>query len=287
MRWRAGWLSPEFESETKEHANGDAWYAEMRREKAARLPQHVECCLFERLGYNCTAILERETVRVDMKNKLKTIFVVMAFVFATFAAHVAVAQDGAITPGENLVVDGVPAIPASLAETAGRYGSFRTATLADWSPVGREMLIATRFGDVPQLHLVKTPGGARQQLTFFADAVRTGRFHPNGGDYIVFHEGHRRWRVVSVVSLRREDGRRDVVNRWESEEFAGAMVVGWRPDRVHVNAEDGERHGFVGDESGGPEERSFVDSACRRWVGAAGLVTRRQEDFAGGGAVDQ
>ena len=34
--------------------------------------------------------------------------------------------------------------------------------------------------------LVKAPGGARQQLTFFADAVRTGRFHPNGGDYIVF-----------------------------------------------------------------------------------------------------
>ena len=96
------------------------------------------------------------------------------------------AQEGTIAPGENLVVDGVPAIPASLAETAGRYGSYRTATLADWSPAGREMLIATRFGDVPQLHLVKSPGGARQQLTFFTDAVRTGRFHPNGGDYIVF-----------------------------------------------------------------------------------------------------
>jgi dipeptidyl aminopeptidase/acylaminoacyl peptidase len=47
-------------------------------------------------------------------------------------------------------------------------------------------LIATRFGDTPQLHLVKTPGGARQQLTFFADAVASGTFHPNGGDYMVF-----------------------------------------------------------------------------------------------------
>jgi len=95
-------------------------------------------------------------------------------------------QDGVVAPGENLIVDGVPAIPASLAETAGRYGSFRAALMADWSPVAREMLIATRFGDVPQLHVVKAPGGARQQVTFFVDALRTGSFHPNGGDYILF-----------------------------------------------------------------------------------------------------
>jgi dipeptidyl aminopeptidase/acylaminoacyl peptidase len=118
-----------------------------------------------------------------MKTRLRT---VLFLIILLAAPRFATAQEATIAPGENLVVDGVPAIPASLAETAGRYGSFRTATLADWSPVGREMLIATRFGDVPQLHLVKTPGGARQQLTFFADAVRTGRFHPNGGDYIVF-----------------------------------------------------------------------------------------------------
>jgi dipeptidyl aminopeptidase/acylaminoacyl peptidase len=99
---------------------------------------------------------------------------------------VVLAQEGTIAPAENLVVEGVPAVPASLAETAGRYGSYRSATLADWSPVGREMLIATRFADTTQLHLVRMPGGERQQLTFFADAVGSGRFHPNGGDYIVF-----------------------------------------------------------------------------------------------------
>ncbi len=95
-------------------------------------------------------------------------------------------QEPVVPPGENLVVDGVPAIPVSLPETAGRYGSYRGATLADWNPTRREMLIATRFGDTPQLHLVKTPGGERQQLTFFADTVGSGTFHPNGGDYIVF-----------------------------------------------------------------------------------------------------
>ena len=102
------------------------------------------------------------------------------------AAVYASAQEAVIAPPENLIVDGVPQIPASLVETAGRYGSFRSANLADWHPVKREMLIATRFAETPQLHLVKMPEGARQQLTFFADSVGAGRFHPNGGDYIVF-----------------------------------------------------------------------------------------------------
>ncbi|PYU67578.1 MAG: peptidase S9, prolyl oligopeptidase [Acidobacteria bacterium] len=96
------------------------------------------------------------------------------------------AQDPVVAPADNLLVDGVPKITASLADTAGRYGSYRSASLADWHPMKREMLIGTRFAETPQLHLVKMPGGERQQLTFFADSVGSGRFHPNGGDYILF-----------------------------------------------------------------------------------------------------
>jgi dipeptidyl aminopeptidase/acylaminoacyl peptidase len=126
-----------------------------------------------------------------MKKRLARISAVVALCFCADAGRgllrpYASAQDGTLAPGENLVVEGVPAIPTSLVETAGRYGSYRAATLADWSPIGREMLIATRFADTAQLHLVKMPGGERQQLTFFADAVNGGKFHPNGGDYIVF-----------------------------------------------------------------------------------------------------
>jgi dipeptidyl aminopeptidase/acylaminoacyl peptidase len=124
-----------------------------------------------------------------MKNCL-TLLIALCFVLS--APFGAFAQEAMVGPAENLIVDGVPGIPASLVETAGRYGSFRSATLADWNPTGREMLIATRFAETAQLHLVKTPGGERQQLTFFVDAVGNGRFHPGnrsqagGGDYIVF-----------------------------------------------------------------------------------------------------
>jgi dipeptidyl aminopeptidase/acylaminoacyl peptidase len=96
------------------------------------------------------------------------------------------AQEAVIAPTENLVVDGVPKIPASLAETAGRYGSYRFAVVSDWHPKRREMLIRTRFADTPQVHLVKMPGGERQQLTFYPDSIATAQFHPNGGDYFVF-----------------------------------------------------------------------------------------------------
>ncbi|MBV9444097.1 MAG: S9 family peptidase, partial [Acidobacteriaceae bacterium] len=58
--------------------------------------------------------------------------------------------------------------------------------LLDWHPAKREILISTRFGDVAQLHAVGMPGGARQQLTFFADAVNIGHFNPANADEIEF-----------------------------------------------------------------------------------------------------
>ncbi len=135
----------------------------------------------EGLGHRGT-----ETQREERKKMKRWIGVLTVVVAVLFCAAGVAAQEAVIAPGENLVVDGVPKIPAGLAETAGRYGSYRGASFADWNPVRREMLIATRFGDTAQLHLVRMPGGERQQLTFFTDAVGGGRFHPNGGDYIVF-----------------------------------------------------------------------------------------------------
>jgi len=105
---------------------------------------------------------------------------------ALLAAGAAWAQNAVIAPNENLVVEGIPQIPASLAATAGSYLEYRSAALDDWHPVRREMLIGTRFAETSQLHVVERPGGARRQITFFGDAVSGGRFHPNGGDYIVF-----------------------------------------------------------------------------------------------------
>jgi dipeptidyl aminopeptidase/acylaminoacyl peptidase len=119
-----------------------------------------------------------------MKNLECTLISLFAMLMATVTCLQA--QETTLTPPENLVIEGVPPIHANLAETAGRYGSYRSASLLDWNPVNREMLVSTRFGDTPQLHLVRAPGAARQQLTFFADAVTTARFNPHDDDYVVF-----------------------------------------------------------------------------------------------------
>jgi dipeptidyl aminopeptidase/acylaminoacyl peptidase len=98
----------------------------------------------------------------------------------------AFAQSDQIVPNENLAVEGVPAISASLAASVERYSNYRGATIAGWHPERREMLISTRFADVNEIHLVKMPGGDRSQLTFYPDPVNSARFNPSSGDFFVF-----------------------------------------------------------------------------------------------------
>jgi len=91
-----------------------------------------------------------------------------------------------IAPTENLVVDGVPSIPARLAADVRRYTESRSAGLADWHPVRRELLISTRFGNTPQIHRVAAPLGARTQLTFFDEPIGGASYEPTQGRYFLF-----------------------------------------------------------------------------------------------------
>ena len=114
---------------------------------------------------------------------MKRYILVAMFLAAGFSSN---AQEDAIAPGENLVVEGVPKISASLAETVGRYTENREAFQTDWHPTRREMIIGTRFGNTYQAHLVAMPQGARRQLTFFPEPVYGGSFHPKGADYVLY-----------------------------------------------------------------------------------------------------
>jgi dipeptidyl aminopeptidase/acylaminoacyl peptidase len=91
-----------------------------------------------------------------------------------------------ITPAANLHTDGMPELPASIADAVGRYTEFRTANFAGWHPTKREALVLTRFADTNQLHEVRFPGGARRQLTFFKDRVTSASWPRRSGDYYLF-----------------------------------------------------------------------------------------------------
>lgn len=97
-----------------------------------------------------------------------------------------VQQPQTLTVPDNLVIDGVPAIPVSLPADVRRYTEARAASLSDWHPTRREMLISTRFGNTAQVHLVRMPLGARTQLTFFDEPVGGASFDPKDGSYFVF-----------------------------------------------------------------------------------------------------
>ncbi len=80
----------------------------------------------------------------------------------------------------TLTYDNIPAVSAEIVDKLAAYLNARQATPLGWSPKG-QLLIATRFGDVPQLHLVETAGGARRQLTFQREPITEAAFSPDPG----------------------------------------------------------------------------------------------------------
>jgi dipeptidyl aminopeptidase/acylaminoacyl peptidase len=122
-----------------------------------------------------------------MKRSLSLSLSVSLYVLTVILfAALAFAQNDVVVPNENLVAEGIPKIPASIAESVGRYNEFRSAGFASWHPAKREMLIVTRFADTAQVHHVKFPGGARTQLTFFPDRVAGAVYEPVNGDSFLF-----------------------------------------------------------------------------------------------------
>lgn len=109
------------------------------------------------------------------------------------------AQVPALPVADNLVVEGVPPLPATLADEVKNYTEARGAALVSWRPAATStssvststgsvsaMLISTRFANSNQLHYVASPGGMRTQLTFFDEPIMSATFQPVNGEYFLF-----------------------------------------------------------------------------------------------------
>lgn len=105
---------------------------------------------------------------------------------AQAAAQAPAAAQAVIRPGDNLVVEGIPPIPAALAEEVRRYTESRGAAFVGWHPRDLSLLVATRFGTTNQIHEVRMPGGDRRQLTFFAEPVNVAEWDPRDGAFLLF-----------------------------------------------------------------------------------------------------
>jgi dipeptidyl aminopeptidase/acylaminoacyl peptidase len=84
----------------------------------------------------------------------------------------------------NLVMEDVPPVPERIVDDLNRYQNVRSARFLDWAKAGEGtaggIYIATRFGNVDQIHLVRAPGAARRQLTYYEDPVGQVVRQPGG-----------------------------------------------------------------------------------------------------------
>jgi dipeptidyl aminopeptidase/acylaminoacyl peptidase len=86
-------------------------------------------------------------------------------------------------PG-TIRAEGVPSVPAEVRDALNRYQNVRSASFHGWGARGSGMYITTRFGDVPQVHWVQEPGGARTQLTFGSERVGTVEPRPRRDQFL-------------------------------------------------------------------------------------------------------
>jgi dipeptidyl aminopeptidase/acylaminoacyl peptidase len=133
------------------------------------------------------------------------------------------AEEPSIRPNDNLVLNGIPPIPVSVAEKARKYTESRQAKFASWNPTARAMLILTRFAETTQVHQVSMPGGTRKQLTFFPDRVTDASFPAEKADYFVlskdvggneFYQSYRFDLKTGEISLLTDGKSRNSLGVW-------------------------------------------------------------------------
>ena len=84
----------------------------------------------------------------------------------------------------KLILSDVPDIPEETVDRLRQYQSTRSTRLQGW--VGNALLVTTRFGESSQLHRVRKPMGAREQITFFNEPVYQAFIAPGNDDGFIY-----------------------------------------------------------------------------------------------------
>ena len=101
----------------------------------------------------------------------------------TTDSRAAAASDSAVPT--NLVVEGIPPIPAALKSNLSRYLTLGGSSFRGWHSTKREMMVTLRVSDATQLHSLKTPGGTRKALTRGTEAAASGSYRPLTADCLI------------------------------------------------------------------------------------------------------
>ncbi|MEO8430134.1 MAG: S9 family peptidase [Acidobacteriota bacterium] len=185
---------------------------------------------------------------------------------ACLTAAAALAQSGDVAPNENLVAEGIPKIPASIAEAVRPYAESRTASFSSWDPERREMLITTRFGDTPQIHLLRLPGGARRQLTFFPDRVGGASYPPRPRGFFIFSKDVGGGEFYQTYRYDLATGAVTLLTDGKSRN--GGSLWSWQGDRIAYTStrRNGQDSDLYVQDPGKPDsDRRFAEVAGGGW----------------------
>lgn len=162
------------------------------------------------------------------------------------AALPAAAQDAPIADAPSvpvpaaLTAEQMPPIPLELAERVRPYLESRGAGFAGWDPNTGAVLISTRFANVPQLHRVEAPMGARTQISFEAEPVRGG-YAPAQGDVLLVTKDRGGDEYFQLHTLK--DGRLTLLTDGKSRNQSNA----WSQDGELVAFSSTRRNGIDSD----------------------------------------
>ncbi|MCH7665957.1 MAG: S9 family peptidase [Acidobacteria bacterium] len=169
----------------------------------------------------------------------------------------------------TVVLDHVPEIPDEIGEQLNRYQNVRSAGFSDWTADGSGIYITTRFGDVSQLHLVATPGGARTQMTFFDEPISGIERQPGGAALTFLRDaGGNEFRQIFLLDP--VSGEARLLTDGESRNG----VVQWSPDGKRIAFQSTRRNGrsndvWVMDVADPSTARLVLESPDGSWWGPA------------------
>ena len=155
-------------------------------------------------------------------------------------------------PGRpNLLQSGVAPVPERIWQRAEQLLEARSASLLDVSANGESILIATRFGQSAQLHVVERAMGARTQITFGREPVTSASFQPGDPMVIYFRRdvgGSENWQVYRHD---RRTGRTELLTDGKSRH--DALVL----------SPDGKRLAYDGTGRNGKDTDVYVAETAR------------------------
>ncbi|MGB5354357.1 MAG: hypothetical protein WBN32_12155, partial [Woeseia sp.] len=163
-------------------------------------------------------------------------------VTALLAVTAAFAVERTTLNNGNLVLEDIPAIPQEVADDLNRFQNVRSAGVIDWTADGESLYIDTRFADVSQIHRVDLPGGARHQLTFFAEPIGSVERQPNSS-LLTFTQDAGGSEFAQIFTFDPASGNATMLTDGESRNGA----VEWNRDGTRLAFQSTRRNGASND----------------------------------------